>query len=498
MDCRNSAFRKKKQMNTAPPIGSGSSLGIELEPDPNRLAMSSRAAGPVYAFVEFLFLCVVPGIGARAYHAIEAPGHTPADGSMLVFGIAMAALYLLLSQPRGSFALDELRSASICWPLACWSLAVMGVAWPSFALRLGERVPLASVMIGFLIGALGLAALRLAVPFAVNLAFHRRLLEGRRAILLSGGSLMPEGVGADALDSAGISVQGRFKLPGYCDEVLPGDLDRLAADVILAARERHADEILVTADAFRLPSFATVIEKLRVLPLRIRLVPSTSAGKGSRMRPQHAHDGALELQAPPLTSGERMLKRCLDVTVATALLLLLSPLLIAIAILIRLDSRGPILFCQKRVGFCGRTFMIYKFRSMTTTEDGPVIRQVERGDARITRVGRILRELSLDELPQLINVVIGDMSLVGPRPHAVAHDRYYESLIPDYAWRHHALPGITGWAQVTGYRGGTPTLACMEERIERDLWYIRNWSIWLDLKILFMTIGTVTRPTNAY
>jgi exopolysaccharide biosynthesis polyprenyl glycosylphosphotransferase len=222
------------------------------------------------------------------------------------------------------------------------------------------------------------------------------------------------------------------------------------------------------------------------------------AGKTLRTQNRRLADAALELQAPPLSRTERMLKRCLDVTAASALLLVLSPILLVIAIMIRLDSRGPVFFRQARVGFCGRPFRIYKFRSMHTTEDGPIVKQAERGDARITRVGRFLREKSLDELPQLINVIIGDMSLVGPRPHAVAHDRYYEPLIPNYARRHNVLPGITGWAQVTGCRGGTPTLGCMEARIERDLWYILNWSIWLDIKILFMTIRTVTRPTNAY
>jgi len=127
-----------------------------------------------------------------------------------------------------------------------------------------------------------------------------------------------------------------------------------------------------------------------------------------------------------------------------------------------------------------------------------VVKQAERGDVRITRVGRFLRETSLDELPQLLNVIIGDMSLVGPRPHAAAHDQHYERLIPAYAWRHHALPGITGWAQVNGHRGETPTLASMEARVEHDLWYVRNWSLWLDLRILARTVRAVLRPTNAY
>lgn len=212
----------------------------------------------------------------------------------------------------------------------------------------------------------------------------------------------------------------------------------------------------------------------------------------------HSIETSEPLTARAPARPDRLLKRCLDISVASVLLLLLSPLLLAIAIAIRLDSRGPVLFRQTRVGFGGQHFMIYKFRSMHTTDNGSLVRQAERNDPRITRVGRHLREHSLDELPQLLNVVIGDMSLVGPRPHAVAHDLHYQGLIAEYPLRQRALPGITGWAQVSGYRGETSALACMEARIEHDLWYIRHWSNWLDVRILFMTIGAVVRRTNAY
>lgn len=226
----------------------------------------------------------------------------------------------------------------------------------------------------------------------------------------------------------------------------------------------------------------------------------SSARRQSAFRRHHRDsiEASVPLTAHALSRPAIILKRCLDVSVAAALILVLGPILIAIAIAIRLDSRGPVLFRQTRVGLGGRHFMIYKFRSMVTTDDGSIVRQAERDDPRITRVGRLLREYSLDELPQLLNVVIGDMSLVGPRPHAVAHDRHYQALIAGYPGRHSALPGITGWAQVTGHRGETPTVACMEARIERDLWYIRHWSIWLDIKILVMTVGAVVRRTNAY
>jgi lipopolysaccharide/colanic/teichoic acid biosynthesis glycosyltransferase len=145
-----------------------------------------------------------------------------------------------------------------------------------------------------------------------------------------------------------------------------------------------------------------------------------------------------------------------------------------VALAVRLDSRGPILFRQNRNGFNGRPFRIYKFRSMTVMEDGAVVTQAKRDDARVTRVGRFLRRSSLDELPQLLNVLKGDMSLVGPRPHALAHDDHYSGLLAEYAFRHHVKPGITGWAQVNGFRGETPTIDLMKRRIDLDLQYIAN------------------------
>jgi putative colanic acid biosynthesis UDP-glucose lipid carrier transferase len=183
---------------------------------------------------------------------------------------------------------------------------------------------------------------------------------------------------------------------------------------------------------------------------------------------------------------------------ATALLIGLAPLFAVVSLLIRLESPGPIIFRQERKGFNGRQFSILKFRTMNVLENGRVIRQASKDDVRVTCVGRILRSTSIDELPQLINVVRGHMSLVGPRPHAVAHDDQYSELIAHYAFRQHVKPGLTGWAQVNGFRGETSRLELMEKRVNCDLWYIRNWSFWLDLKILVLTGFEVFRGRNAH
>lgn len=209
-----------------------------------------------------------------------------------------------------------------------------------------------------------------------------------------------------------------------------------------------------------------------------------------------AFDG-FALSAADAASTDIDSKRLLDVVLATLLLVLLTPLLALVSLAVTLDSSGPVLFCQKRTGLNGKTFPIFKFRSMHVMEDGAEITQACKGDARITRVGRIIRKFSLDELPQLFNVLAGQMSLVGPRPHAVAHDIEYGAAISNYAVRFQVKPGITGWAQVNGARGATPTTDIMQERVNLDAWYVAHAGLALDLMILARTPLVVLRTRNA-
>jgi len=197
---------------------------------------------------------------------------------------------------------------------------------------------------------------------------------------------------------------------------------------------------------------------------------------------------SLQLTRAPLSWLERAQKRAFDVTLAAGALIALAPAFAVVALAILLESGQPVFFLQRRYGFNQEEFRIIKFRTMTTLDDGDVVRQVTRNDRRVTRVGRFLRKWNIDELPQLINVLKGDMSLVGPRPHALSHNREYERKIALYARRHNVLPGITGWAQVKGFRGETDTDEKMRARVEHDLYYIDNWSVWFDLKILLRTV----------
>ncbi len=203
-------------------------------------------------------------------------------------------------------------------------------------------------------------------------------------------------------------------------------------------------------------------------------------------------DDITTFTAPPIEVPRNSIpKRLVDLVLASIGLILLLPFFCLIALAIKLDSPGPILFRQARGGLDGRTFSILKFRTLTVMEDGAQIAQISRGDSRATRVGKLLRRTSIDELPQLANVIMGDMSLVGPRPHALAHDDFYGRLLPEYTARFFARPGITGWAQVNGARGPTPHPSDMKRRLDYDIWYIEHWTIWLDARILAMTVFAI-------
>ena len=240
-------------------------------------------------------------------------------------------------------------------------------------------------------------------------------------------------------------------------------------------------------------------EAFMTVPASIHLTPSQLFDRfGNISVARVGPVASLHLLRPPLSLLSIIVKRVCDFVFAAGILIALLPLFLLVAIAIKLDSKGPVLFVQRRYGFNQRPFAIIKFRTMTTQEDGRTIAQVTRYDSRVTRVGRFLRRWNIDELPQLINVLRGDMSLVGPRPHALAHDRAWGRTIALYARRHNVKPGITGWAQVNGYRGIIDSDERLKGRIACDLYYIDNWSVWLDLKILVATVFWPTAYRNAH
>jgi exopolysaccharide biosynthesis polyprenyl glycosylphosphotransferase len=243
-----------------------------------------------------------------------------------------------------------------------------------------------------------------------------------------------------------------------------------------------------------------VVAALSELPVRIQLLPVEMTEFMRRSRIGNCGKlKVLELLCGPSSLRDRLLKRSFDIVVASVLLVLLWPLLLIVAVLIKLDTPGPVFFRQTRHGYNNDPISVLKFRSMTTFDDSrDQFRQAVRNDPRVTRIGRIIRRTNIDELPQLINVLRGEMSMVGPRPHAVAHNDMFADRIRRMLRRHNVKPGITGWAQVNGLRGETDTFEKMQKRIEHDLYYVDNWSFFFDLKIMIMTAVLKRVHTNAY
>ena len=268
-------------------------------------------------------------------------------------------------------------------------------------------------------------------------------------------------------------------------------------------REERITQVLVALSWAAESRIEQTVRELRRLPVNVLLVPDMQAFRHARNRiTQVAGLPMFNVSERPLDGWSPLIKRLEDLVLASLVLVLALPVMLLVALAIRLDSPGPVLFRQKRYGYNNKLIEVFKFRSMYCDKaDANAERQTTRNDDRITRVGRFIRRTSLDELPQLFNVLLGSMSMVGPRPHATATKAagiLFEDAVKEYTARHRVKPGITGWAQINGYRGETDTLEKIEKRVEFDLQYIENWSVWFDLYILFRTLPAVAFSKEAY
>jgi Undecaprenyl-phosphate glucose phosphotransferase len=376
-----------------------------------------------------------------------------------------------------------------------------------FFLKMGEdfsRIWLAS---WFLSGLVVLTALRLLIGSLVARWTAAGILE-RRAVLVGGGPEAVELIRALRQEPANdVRICGIFddretaRVPAV-QEGLPklGRIDEL----LEFGRQAQIDMLIVALPMAAEQRLVGLLKKLWVLPVDIRLSARTAK---LRFRPRsYSYVGAvpfLDLFDKPIADWDYIKKAAFDRVIGSLILLAAAPVMLAVALAIRLDSPGPVLFRQKRYGFNNELIEVFKFRSMHVNQtDANAVKLVTRGDPRITRVGRFIRKTSLDELPQLFNVVLrGDLSLIGPRPHAVqakAAERLYEQVVDGYFARHKVKPGITGWAQVNGWRGETDTQEKLERRVEHDLFYIENWSVIFDLYILLLTPIRLLNTENAY
>lgn len=397
---------------------------------------------------------------------------------------------------RGASVLDEVRTISLAW-----GTVLLGLMFLAFFTKTGATFSRGWLGVWALTGWVSLIACRVQLRLLLRWARSRGFNQ-RRVVIVGEADLGSEVIkriqGAPWM---GLNVVGFFSgedeadVRAHPDAPLCGGLAEVASFVA----DKDIDQVWVAMSLRDEEKLRALLHELRYSTVDIRFVPDLF---GLRLLNHSVMDVAglpvINLSISPMTGVNRWVKAVEDWVLALLILLLVSPVLLLISLVVKLTSPGPVLFKQKRYGWEGKVITVYKFRSMVLhrEEDGAVT-QARRNDSRITRVGAFLRRTSLDELPQFINVLQGRMSIVGPRPHAVAHNEHYKALIDDYMKRHKVKPGITGWAQINGWRGETDTVDKMEKRVEYDLYYIENWSLWFDLKIIFLTIFVGLAGENA-
>lgn len=449
-------------------------------------------------------LIIFASVAGGGLYQIVANGDFWNGEPLLGAGTIAALLYVLIGQSSGFYDLratlsKKRRDAGRI--VAQWCLVSLLLAFLAFLMKSGAVFSRGSIIcFGALALTLLLACRRLSKRMVVSVVADGQA-QGRRAILLgTRAELASLGV-EELLERFGLTEVGRvaFSIGGNGGFAMTDEESSSLDHALAEARAQGADEIVLALPWNDTRKLELIRDRLRISPLPVQLLPdrrirSLASNPSFRLR----RSLSVEIQRGPLSRAEQMSKRLVDIVGASIGLIILAPLMLLTAVAIKIDSSGPVLFRQRRNGFNAKQFPIFKFRTMTVMEDGLNVVQAQRFDLRVTRVGRILRQSSIDELPQLLNVFFGEMSLVGPRPHALAHDNHYGDLLSDYAFRHHVKPGITGWAQVRGYRGETARVEQMKGRIDCDLWYINNWSLALDLKILMMTCFEVLRKRNAY
>ncbi len=423
-------------------------------------------------------------------------GGTPEVGTVTAVGLVVAAIVVAVATQRGQYRRDSyaVRGGQFSRALTAWNFAFLCALALGFATRTSAIYSRGAVGVFYVVGVLALFGMRRLLIMLVERAELARILTPRRVVVVG----LEEAIVHDAP-----------RLDPHLDRMeiaatiaLRDNRATLADDLALAAatvRMLRPDDVYIVAPWTRADVIDACVDVFLRTPTEIHLGGERLLDrfKDARIVPFGTSAG-LGLTRPPLTRLQQREKRAFDLIVATLSLAILAPFLVLVALAIRLESSGPILFRQTRYGFNQEPFRIFKFRTMRTLEDGVTVKAATRDDPRVTRVGAFLRRASIDELPQLLNVLRGEMSIVGPRPQAMAHDQLYVERIARYARRHNVKPGITGWAQVNGRRGEIRSQEDIQARIDLDLYYVDHWSLSLDLKIVLATAFGLFGHENAY
>ncbi len=462
--------------------------------------MARALVGDIIQLVDFVLVIVVSVVVAYAYHIFALQSVFDAQYYVAAGIIGATGLTALLRRD-GYYEFDQLLSSgrSLRAIFSRWGLVLLGLLAFGFALKVSEFFSRGWLFLWSIFTVVVITSTRIA---AAN--FLRRMSRdggafARRIAVVGATALGAKFAAQAGVPNSGISIAGIYEA-GLSDNgdgdyaKIKGDLNDLAS----AARNSEIDDIVIATPRASKEEMARLIRRLSILPVSIAICPNMHWLDHTGGAIASVGDArVLSLYRRPLEGWGGVIKNVEDFILGGILLVLTTPLLLLLAFMIRMQGKGPILFAQQRHGFNNAVFKIYKFRTMTVSEDGDEIQQAKPDDPRITQLGKFLRRYSLDELPQLINVVRGEMSLVGPRPHALAHNHQYARTIENYSGRHKVKPGITGWAQVNGFRGETSENEMMEQRVRYDLAYVDNWSLWFDLKILILTIKAVVFPKNA-
>ena len=374
-----------------------------------------------------------------------------------------------------------------------WCIAFVGALALAFLTKTSDEFSRGSALGFFVVGFTALIGVRAALVQVMTARAAAGRVASRHIFLVGDEDMIRAFNERHRAHEAGLRIVGAAVLrPGQ--ETRSDDLALAAA----SARVLRPDDIYILVPWGERDRLEACIDTFMGVPATIHLAPERFFDKFHDLHIiRNGSVASVHLVRRPLSSSEVLAKRALDVALASIALVSLSPVLLAVALAIKLDSRGPVFFVQRRYGFNQEPFRIFKFRSMRTMEDGRGVRQATAGDSRITKMGAFIRKTNIDELPQLLNVLRGEMSLVGPRPHALAHDQAFEREVARYARRHNVRPGITGWAQVNGWRGETDTPEKVVGRVEHDLYYIDNWSLLLDINILIRTVVSRKAYKNA-
>ncbi len=434
------------------------------------------------------------------FRVVKAPGPPTFEYVVSIFLIPLLVLVAAAGFKQYAAIQAQSRDRYMLSGMGAVTLAFALLVTLLFVVKIGDWYSRGTFFCQFIGVSVAILVARGWVHSYIRHALQSGAIEARRAVLIGDAKANVEVL--KDLQQSGVRLAGVIELPRG-GSLLPNDigLPGQKRTFIERCRAFKPDDVILLVTAEDLPLVFRLVDFLSELPIRVSVIPVGLREVGGPAKIiNFGRTLAIQVQHPPLSWFDLFLKRSFDVCVASLGLILFSPLLGVISMAIKLDSRGPIIFRQNRHGYDNEIISVMKFRTMNIVEDGATpatFTQAKANDERITPLGRILRRTNLDELPQLFNVLRGEMSIVGPRPHAIAHNKIFEEQIAPFSRRHKVKPGLTGWAQVNGLRGQTDTREKMRRRIEYDLYYIDHWSFVFDLKIVLMTIFSRSAYMNA-